>query len=73
MVPPEMPSLLENGVSLAVPNSSEKHIRNGGFGRHAFKVREVLFSTSDGSQPGNRRYEVVWPLWSLPEGVLLIS
>ena len=73
MVPPEMPSLLENGVSLAVPNSSEKHIRNGGFGRHTFKVREVLFSTSDGSQPGNRRYEVVWPLWSLPEGVLLIS
>ncbi len=71
MVPPEMPRLLENGVSLAVPNSSEKHIRNGGFGRHAFKEQEVLFSTSDGSQPGNRRYEVVWPLWSLPEGVLL--
>lgn len=72
LVPPEIPRVLENGVPLPIPNASEKHIRNGGFGRYAIKGREIYFSTSDGMPPQNRRYEIVWPLWSLPEGILLL-
>lgn len=68
---PEIPRIFEDGAVLRYPNSSEKHIRHGGFGRHAIKGREIVFSTSDGNSVGNRIYEVVWPQWSLPEGVLI--
>lgn len=71
LIPPENPRIFENGVALPNPNSSEKHIRNGGFGRHAIKGREILLSTSDGHPVANQVYEVVWPRWSLPEGVLI--
>ena len=71
LIPPESPVLFENNAVLAFPNSSEKHIRNGGFGRYSIKGREILFSTSDGNAPGDRNYQVVWPRWSLAEGVLI--
>lgn len=71
LIPPENPRIFENGVALPNPNSTEKHIRNGGFGRHAIKGREILLSTSDGHPVANRIYEVAWPRWSLPEGVLI--
>jgi len=72
VVPPEQPRVFENGKALPHPGSSEKHIRNGGFGRYGIQGRTIFYSTRDGEPAVGRIFSVQWPLWSLPEGVLLI-
>ncbi len=71
LVPPDAPIVFENNVRLPFPNSSEKHIRNGGFGRYTIKGREILFSSTDAESSEGRLYQALWPRWSLAEGVLI--
>ncbi len=55
--------VLEDGVPLGPGNVIHQEVRDEGAGRFSFWHAEVLFSTSDNSDPrtNQRRYEVYWP------------
>ncbi len=64
--------VLEDGVSLARFDSSEKRISNAGHGRFQAGGGTVRFSTLDGKDSGGRVFALRSPLWSFPESLLLI-
>lgn len=68
---PDDPQLLEQGVPLARPDTSEKKITNAGRGRYQINNGRIRFSTSDARPPGDRTFSVRAPAWSLPEPLLL--
>jgi len=53
----------ENGVSLAMPNSKPKGIRDIGNGRYSVTDGNLYFSSSDNTDPrtNGRKYELEWP------------
>ena len=53
----------ESGVPMALPNSKPKSIRYDGNGRYSVSEGNLLFSSSDNTDPriNGRKYELAWP------------